>query len=157
MIHLFIQSLVIALVTKPAALCCVYCSSLYLLHALTVWPPNPAVVTVIVLRMWTIPVKGWGHPPISKLLTQKCFCPKERQGPKKKKKKKKKQIKKKKPPRYTPTKEKITNANTKPQHYCWCQEVVADSSLVWLFPNKLFQHLDNTDPDTHNQTSDWRP
>jgi hypothetical protein len=27
-------------------------------------------------------VEGWGHPPISKLLIQKCSCPKERQGKK---------------------------------------------------------------------------
>jgi hypothetical protein len=28
-------------------------------------------------------VKGWGHTPISKFLTQKISCPKEEQGQKK--------------------------------------------------------------------------
>jgi len=27
-------------------------------------------------------VEGWGHPPISKILTQNCSCPRERQGQK---------------------------------------------------------------------------
>jgi hypothetical protein len=31
-------------------------------------------------RMTWPPVNGWSHPPISKFLTQKCLCPKERQG-----------------------------------------------------------------------------
>jgi hypothetical protein len=28
------------------------------------------------------PVEGWGHPSISKILMQKCSCPKERKGQK---------------------------------------------------------------------------
>jgi hypothetical protein len=26
---------------------------------------------------------------------------------------------------------------TKPSHYCWCQEVLADRSLIWMSPERL--------------------
>jgi hypothetical protein len=36
-------------------------------------------------------------------------------------------------------------------HYYWHQEALADRNLVWLFPERFYQHLTNTDADTANQ------
>jgi hypothetical protein len=35
----------------------------------------------------------------------------------------------------------ITSADTKPSHYCWCQEVLTQRSLVWLSPERLQHYL----------------
>jgi hypothetical protein len=39
------------------------------------------VETTFIRIAWLL-VEGWGHPPISKLLSQKCSCQKESQGQK---------------------------------------------------------------------------
>jgi hypothetical protein len=49
----------------------------------------------------------------------------------------------------------IPSADTKPRHYCWCQEALADRNLVLLSPERLCQSLTNTDADSESQPSDW--
>ena len=44
--------------------------------------------------------------------------------------------------------------DTKPRHYCGCQEVHADRSLIQLSPERLCQILTNTDVDAHSQPLD---
>jgi hypothetical protein len=56
-------------------------------------------------------VEGWGHPSISKILTQNCSCLKEIQG------QRVEQRLKKKPFRVCPTLGSIPHADTKPRHY----------------------------------------
>ena len=43
---------------------------------------------------------------------------------------------------------------TKPRHYCKCQQVLADRSLMWLFPEGLCQCLTNAEVDAHCQSMD---
>ena len=40
---------------------------------------------------------------------------------------------------------------TKPRHYCGCQEVHAEKSLIWLCPDRLCQSLTNTEVDVQSQ------
>jgi hypothetical protein len=40
-----------------------------------------------------------------------------------------------------------------PRHYCRCQEVLADRSLIQLSPERLCQILTNTDADAGSQPS----
>jgi hypothetical protein len=70
------------------------------------------------------PVEGWGHSPISKILTQNCSCLKEIQG------RRVKQRMKERPSRDCTTWGTIPHADTKPKHYCGCQEALADRSLI---------------------------
>jgi hypothetical protein len=42
----------------------------------------------------------------------------------------------------------------KPRHYCRCQEVPSDRSLIWLSPEWFFQSLTNTEVDAHSQPLD---
>lgn len=44
-----------------------------------------------------------------------------------------------------------SHAENKLWHYFWCQDVLADRSLVWLSSERLFQHLTKKDSDTHSQ------
>jgi hypothetical protein len=39
-------------------------------------------------------------------------------------------------------------------HHCWCQETLADKSLVWLFSERFYLHLTNTDRDTANHLTE---
>ena len=87
--------------------------------------------------------------PISKILTQNCSCSKEWHG------QEKEQRLKERPSKDHPIYRSIPSADSKPQHYWWCQEALAYRSLVWLSPGSFCQHLINTDADTHNQPSDW--
>ena len=59
------------------------------------------------------------------------------------------------PSRHWPTLGSIPHADSKPRHYCWCQEALADRSLAWLPPERLYQSLTNIDVDAHSQASDW--
>ena len=43
---------------------------------------------------------------------------------------------------------------TKPGHYCGCQEVLADGSLIWLSLERLCQSLTNTEVDACSQLLD---
>jgi hypothetical protein len=43
---------------------------------------------------------------------------------------------------------------SKHRHYCGCQEVHAERSLIWLSPKKSCQSLTNTETDAHNQPLD---
>jgi hypothetical protein len=45
--------------------------------------------------------------------------------------------------------------DTKSRHYCGCQKVLADGSLIWLFPERLCQNLTNTEEKDHSQWLDW--
>ena len=51
------------------------------------------------------------------------------------------------PSRDYPTCASIPHADTKPRYYCWCQEKLADRSLIQLSPVRLCQSLTNTDAD----------
>jgi hypothetical protein len=42
----------------------------------------------------------------------------------------------------------------KPHHHCWCQEVLADRSLVWLSSERFCQHSTKTDVDICRQPLD---
>jgi hypothetical protein len=42
---------------------------------------------------------------------------------------------------------------TTPGHYCGCQEVLADRSLIWLSPERPCQSPTNTEEEVHNQPS----
>jgi hypothetical protein len=46
---------------------------------------------------------------------------------------------------------------TKPRHYCGCQEVYAERSLIWLSPERLCQSLTNTETDARRMlaTNHW--
>ena len=39
---------------------------------------------------------------------------------------------------------------TKPRHYCGCQEVHVERSLIWLSPERPCQSLTNTEVDAHS-------
>jgi hypothetical protein len=49
----------------------------------------------------------------------------------------------------------IYSHQTKPGYYCWCWEVFADRSLIWLSPESLCQSLTNTEMDACSQALDW--
>jgi hypothetical protein len=57
------------------------------------------------------------------------------------------------PSRDCPTWGSIPCTAIKPVRYCGCLEVLADRSLIWLYPERLFQSLTNTEP--HSQLLDW--
>jgi len=59
------------------------------------------------------------------------------------------------PSRDCPTWESIPSADTKPRHYWWCEDVLADRRLAWLSSERLYQHLAKTDADTHRQPLHW--
>ena len=44
---------------------------------------------------------------------------------------------------------------TKQKCYCGCREVLADGSLIWLSPERLYQSLTNREVDPHSQQLDW--
>jgi hypothetical protein len=58
---------------------------------------------------------------------------------------------KKRPSRDCPTWGFIPYIATKPGCYCGCQEVLADRSLIWLSPERLYQSLTNTEEEAHSQ------
>jgi hypothetical protein len=43
---------------------------------------------------------------------------------------------------------------TKPRHYCGCQEVHAERSLIWLSPERPCLSLTNTEADVPSQPLD---
>jgi hypothetical protein len=47
----------------------------------------------------------------------------------------------------------IPHADIKPRYYCGCQEVLADRSLMQLFPERLCLILNNKDTDAPSQPS----
>lgn len=47
------------------------------------------------------------------------------------------------------------STDTKHWHYCWCQDVLTDNSLVWLPSERLCQYLTKTDADTHSTANLW--
>jgi hypothetical protein len=49
------------------------------------------------------------------------------------------------PSRDCPTWGSIPYTVTKPRHYCGCQEVLTDRSLIWLSPERFCQSLTNTE------------
>ena len=63
------------------------------------------------VQAWCL-VEEWSHPPISKILTQNCFCLKEMQG------QKLEQRLKERPSRNWPTWGSIPYTVIKPRHYC---------------------------------------
>ena len=69
---------------------------------------------------------GWkmGPLPFSKILTQNCSCWKEIQG------QRVEHSLKEKPFRDCPIWGYIPSAATKPRHYCWCQQMLAERSLI---------------------------
>jgi hypothetical protein len=48
----------------------------------------------------------------------------------------------------------IHQTATKPGHYCGCQEVLADGSLIWLSLEWLCQSLTNTEEEARSQPLD---
>jgi hypothetical protein len=44
----------------------------------------------------------------------------------------------------------IPYTGTKPRHYCGCQEVLPDMSLISLSPERLCWSLTNTEADSHS-------
>jgi hypothetical protein len=57
-------------------------------------------------------------------------------------------------PRDCPSWGFIPYAVTKPRHWCGCQEVHAERSLMWLSPERPCQSLTNTEVDVHSQPLD---
>jgi hypothetical protein len=53
-----------------------------------------------------------------------------------------------------PTWRFIPQADTKPRHYCWYKEVLADRSLILLYPEIVCQILTNIDVSAPSQPSD---
>jgi hypothetical protein len=53
------------------------------------------------------------------------------------------------PSRDCPTWRPIPYTIAKPRHYCGCQQVLADRSLIQLSPERLCQCLTNTEVDAH--------
>ena len=64
---------------------------------------------------------------------------------------------KKRPSRDCPTWKSIPFPAIKPGHYCGCWEVLADRSLIWLFPERLCQSLTKTEAESHSQLSMGSP
>ena len=58
------------------------------------------------------------------------------------------------PSRDCPTWRSILYTATKPTHYCRCQQVLNDRSLIELSPERLCQCLTNTEVDALSQPSD---
>jgi hypothetical protein len=58
------------------------------------------------------------------------------------------------PPRDCPTWGSIPYTFTKPRHYCGCQEMHAERSLIWLSLERPCQSLTNTEADTRSQPLD---
>jgi hypothetical protein len=58
------------------------------------------------------------------------------------------------PYRGCPTQGCIPNTVSKTRHYCGCQEVLADRSVIWLSHERLCQSLTNTEVDAHSQPLD---
>ena len=56
--------------------------------------------------------------------------------------------------RFSHTWGSIPHADTKPRHYCRCQEVLADRILIQQSPERLCQILTNTEADAHSQPLD---
>ena len=54
-----------------------------------------------------------------------------------------------------PTCRHIPYTVTKPRHYCGCQQLLADRSLIQLSPERFCQCLTNTEVDTHSCPLDW--
>ena len=48
----------------------------------------------------------------------------------------------------------IPYTTIKPRHYCGCQQVLADRSLLYLSPESLYQCLTNTEVDAHSHPLD---
>jgi hypothetical protein len=48
----------------------------------------------------------------------------------------------------------IPHTVTKCRHYCVCHEVLADRSLIYLFSERLFQSLSNTEADAYSLSLD---
>jgi hypothetical protein len=71
-------------------------------------------------------VEEWSHPTISKILTRNCSCLKEIQG------QRVEQRLKEKPSRDCPTWGSIPHADTKPRHYCGCQEALGLLDRSWI-------------------------
>ena len=55
------------------------------------------------------------------------------------------------PPRDSPIWGSIPYTVTKPRHYCGCQEVHADRSLIFLSPERLCPSLTNTEENACSQ------
>jgi hypothetical protein len=53
-----------------------------------------------------------------------------------------------------PTWGSIPYTVTKDRHYCGCQQVLADRSLIYLSPERLCQCLTNTEVDAFSQPLD---
>jgi hypothetical protein len=64
------------------------------------------------------------------------------------------QILKERPSRHCPTWGFILYTDTKPGRYCRCREELADRSLIWLSPERLYQSLTNSEEDAHSQPLD---
>jgi hypothetical protein len=64
------------------------------------------------------------------------------------------QRQKERPSRDCPTWGSIPYTVTKPRHYCGCQQVLADRSMIQLSPERLCQCLTNTEVDAHSQPMD---
>ena len=58
------------------------------------------------------------------------------------------------PSRDCPPGKSIPHADTKPSHYCGCQEVLDDRSLRQLSPERPYQILTNTNADHWNEHRD---
>jgi len=89
-------------------------------------------------------VGGWDHTPISKLFSQNC-CLKEIPRQRVKQRLKEQSF------RDCPTWGFIAYRDTKPRHYCRCQELLADRSLIQLSSERLCQSLTNTEVNAHSQ------
>jgi hypothetical protein len=58
------------------------------------------------------------------------------------------------PSRDCPTWGSIPYIATKPRHYCGCQQVLADRSLIYLCPERFFQCLAYSEVDATSQPLD---
>jgi hypothetical protein len=95
------------------------------------WRPYPEV-------RYESPFEGWGHPPSFKFLIQNCSCLKEIQG------QRLEQRLKERPSRDCHTWVSIPHVDTKPRHYCECQEV-----LCWHEPDTAVSWEAVPDPDQY--------
>jgi len=93
-------------------------------------------------------VVRWGHPIISKILTQNCSCLKEILG------QRVEQRLKERPSRDCPTWGSILHAATKPKHtLADAKKYLMIQSLIQLSPERRYQILTNTDADAQSQPS----
>ena len=95
---------------------------------------------------WDVRGSHVTNPP-SKILSQNCSCLKEMQ------RQRVEQRLKERPSRDCLTWGSTPSADNKPRHYCWCQEVLDDRSLLYLSPKSLCQSLKKAD--AHNKPMDW--